>query len=134
MLYYYCSRAQNITAFLSVWSFFFFEPIKDYYNDLIDNDTTENVALSRFLVFFFFFLLNICLFLLPGCHRIFSSPLNHIYLHKQSSRQQRRNFIFRRQREISHSIVFPAAVSPAHPVPKVLHCLLSVAFSSQEKG
>ena len=54
MLYYYCSRAQNITAFLSVWSFFFFEPIKDYYNDLIDNDTTENVALSSFLVFFFF--------------------------------------------------------------------------------
>lgn len=58
MLYYYCSRAQNITAFLSVWSFFFFEPIKDYYNDLIDNDTTENVALSRFLVFFFFFFLT----------------------------------------------------------------------------
>ncbi|VTJ78778.1 Hypothetical predicted protein [Marmota monax] len=53
-----------------------------------------------------------------GCHRIFSSPLNHIYLHKQSSSQQRRNFFFRRQRDISHSIVVPAAVSPAHPVPK----------------
>ncbi|XP_059784079.1 methionine aminopeptidase 1D, mitochondrial isoform X1 [Balaenoptera ricei] len=55
---------------------------------------------------------------LTGCHRIFSSPLNHIYLHKQSSSQQRRNFFFRRQREISHSIVLPAAVSSAHPVPK----------------
>ncbi|KAB0402410.1 hypothetical protein E2I00_001711 [Balaenoptera physalus] len=53
-----------------------------------------------------------------SCHRIFSSPLNHIYLHKQSSSQQRRNFFFRRQREISHSIVLPAAVSSAHPVPK----------------
>ncbi|XP_015979347.2 methionine aminopeptidase 1D, mitochondrial isoform X1 [Rousettus aegyptiacus] len=53
-----------------------------------------------------------------GCHRIFSSPLNHIYSHKQSSSQQRRNFIFRRQRDISHSIVLPAAVSSAHPVPK----------------
>ncbi|XP_044789757.1 methionine aminopeptidase 1D, mitochondrial isoform X1 [Bubalus bubalis] len=53
-----------------------------------------------------------------GCHRIFSSPLNHIYLHTQSTSQQRRNFFFRRQREISHSIVLPAAVSSAHPVPK----------------
>lgn len=131
MLYYYCSRTQNVTAVLSVWSFSVFEPIKDYYNDLIDNDaTTENVALS----WFFFFWLNIRLFLLPGCHRIFSSPLNHIYLHTQSTSQQRRNFFFRRQREISHSIVLPAAVSSAHPVPKVLHCLLSVAFSSQDKG
>uniref|UniRef100_A0A8C5KGJ4 Methionine aminopeptidase n=1 Tax=Jaculus jaculus TaxID=51337 RepID=A0A8C5KGJ4_JACJA len=51
-------------------------------------------------------------------HGIFSSPLNHIYLHKQSSSQQRRNFFFRRQRDISHSVVSPAAVSPAHPVPK----------------
>ncbi|KAF3824376.1 hypothetical protein GH733_008661 [Mirounga leonina] len=53
-----------------------------------------------------------------GCHRIFSSPLSHIYLHKQSSSQQRRNFFFRRQREISHSVVLPAAVSSAHPVPE----------------
>ncbi|XP_006220544.2 LOW QUALITY PROTEIN: methionine aminopeptidase 1D, mitochondrial [Vicugna pacos] len=53
-----------------------------------------------------------------GCRRTLSSPLNHIYLHKQSSSQQRRNFFFWRQREISHSIVLPAAVSPAHPVPK----------------
>nr|XP_012317799.1 methionine aminopeptidase 1D, mitochondrial isoform X1 [Aotus nancymaae] len=53
-----------------------------------------------------------------GSHRIFSSPLHHIYLHKQSSSQQRRNFFFRRQRDISHSIVLPAAVSSAHPVPK----------------
>ncbi|XP_073663678.1 methionine aminopeptidase 1D, mitochondrial isoform X3 [Tursiops truncatus] len=58
------------------------------------------------------------LFVRRGCHRIFSSSLNHIYLHKQSSSQQRRNFFFRRQREISHSIVLPAAVSSAHPVPK----------------
>jgi len=53
-----------------------------------------------------------------GCHRIFSSPLSHIYLHKQSSSQQRRNFFFWRQREISHSVVLPAAVSSAHPVPE----------------
>ncbi|XP_029413143.1 methionine aminopeptidase 1D, mitochondrial isoform X4 [Nannospalax galili] len=53
-----------------------------------------------------------------GCHRIFSSPLSHIYLHKQSSSQQRRNFFSRRQRDVSHNIVLPAAVSPAHPVPK----------------
>nr|XP_055164135.1 methionine aminopeptidase 1D, mitochondrial isoform X1 [Nyctereutes procyonoides] len=53
-----------------------------------------------------------------SCHRIFSSPFNHIYLHKQPSGQQRRNFFFRRQREISHSIVLPAAVSSAHPVPE----------------
>ncbi|KAF5910720.1 hypothetical protein HPG69_004809, partial [Diceros bicornis minor] len=53
-----------------------------------------------------------------SCHRILSSPLDHICLHKQSSSQQRRNFFFQRQREISHSIVLPAAVSSAHPVPK----------------
>ncbi|XP_077010257.1 methionine aminopeptidase 1D, mitochondrial isoform X1 [Tamandua tetradactyla] len=58
------------------------------------------------------------LFLRRGCRRVFSSPLNHIYLHKQASSQQRRNFFFRRQRDISHSIVLPAAVSSAHPVPQ----------------
>ena len=59
MLYYYCSRTQNITAFLSVWSFFVFEPIKDYYNDLMDNDaTTENVAISTFCFCFVFFCLT----------------------------------------------------------------------------
>nr|XP_003406030.2 LOW QUALITY PROTEIN: methionine aminopeptidase 1D, mitochondrial [Loxodonta africana] len=61
---------------------------------------------------------GIHLLLSRGCHRIFSSALNHIYSHKQSGSQQRRNFFFRRQRDISHSIVLPAAVSPAHPVPK----------------
>nr|XP_002712334.1 methionine aminopeptidase 1D, mitochondrial isoform X1 [Oryctolagus cuniculus] len=58
------------------------------------------------------------LLLRRGCQRIFSSPLNHIYLHKQSSNQQRRNFFFRRQRTVSHSVVWPAVVSSAHPVPK----------------
>ncbi|XP_052582666.1 methionine aminopeptidase 1D, mitochondrial isoform X5 [Peromyscus californicus insignis] len=53
-----------------------------------------------------------------GCQRIFSSPLSPLYLHKRSGSQQRRNFFFWRQRDISHSIVSPAAVSPAHPVPK----------------
>ncbi|NP_001405451.1 methionine aminopeptidase 1D, mitochondrial isoform 2 precursor [Mus musculus] len=53
-----------------------------------------------------------------GCQRILSSPLNHIYLHKRSGSQQRRHFFFWRQRDISHSVVSPAAVSPAHPVPK----------------
>ncbi|EDL27089.1 methionine aminopeptidase-like 1, isoform CRA_d, partial [Mus musculus] len=52
------------------------------------------------------------------CQRILSSPLNHIYLHKRSGSQQRRHFFFWRQRDISHSVVSPAAVSPAHPVPK----------------
>ncbi|ERE71994.1 methionine aminopeptidase 1D [Cricetulus griseus] len=52
-----------------------------------------------------------------GCQRILSS-LNHLYLCKQSGSQQRRNFFFWRQRDVSHSIVSPAAVSPAHPVPK----------------
>ncbi|XP_055456378.1 methionine aminopeptidase 1D, mitochondrial isoform X2 [Psammomys obesus] len=53
-----------------------------------------------------------------GCQRIFSSPLSRIYLHKQLGSQRRRNFFFWRQRDISHSVVSPAAVSPAHPVPK----------------
>ncbi|XP_052038646.1 methionine aminopeptidase 1D, mitochondrial [Apodemus sylvaticus] len=53
-----------------------------------------------------------------GCQRILSSPLNHIYLHKRSGSQQRRHFFSWRQRDISHSVVSPAAVSPAHPVPK----------------
>ncbi|XP_032759367.1 methionine aminopeptidase 1D, mitochondrial isoform X2 [Rattus rattus] len=53
-----------------------------------------------------------------GCQRILSSPLHHIYLHKRAGSQQRRYF-FWRQRDISHSVVSPAAVSPAHPVPEV---------------
>nr|XP_020039508.1 methionine aminopeptidase 1D, mitochondrial isoform X1 [Castor canadensis] len=59
------------------------------------------------------------LLVLRGCHRIFFSPLNHVFLLNQSSSQQRRNFFFWRQRDISHSIVLPAAVSSAHPVPEV---------------
>ncbi|XP_054976179.1 methionine aminopeptidase 1D, mitochondrial isoform X1 [Sorex araneus] len=55
---------------------------------------------------------------LRGCQRIFCSPLNHIYLHKQPSSQQRRNFLFWRQRDVTHNIVLPAAVSSAHPVPQ----------------
>ncbi|XP_040827652.1 methionine aminopeptidase 1D, mitochondrial isoform X2 [Ochotona curzoniae] len=53
-----------------------------------------------------------------GCQRILSSALSPIYLYKQSRKQQRRHFIFRKQRNISHSIVSPAMVSSAHPVPE----------------
>ncbi|XP_072730353.1 methionine aminopeptidase 1D, mitochondrial isoform X2 [Ciconia boyciana] len=52
-----------------------------------------------------------------GCHVIFSS-CNPIYLHRQSSNQQRRCFFFQGQRNTVYSIVWPATVSPAHPVPK----------------
>eukprot|EP00075_Anas_platyrhynchos_P028408 XP_027317661.1 methionine aminopeptidase 1D, mitochondrial isoform X3 [Anas platyrhynchos] len=52
-----------------------------------------------------------------GCHRIFSS-CNRVYLHRQSSNQQRRCFFFQGQRNTAYSIVLPATVSPAHPVPK----------------
>ncbi|NXF33179.1 MAP12 aminopeptidase, partial [Nyctibius bracteatus] len=51
------------------------------------------------------------------CHVIFSSH-NHTYLHRQSSNQQRRCFFFQEQRNTAYSIVWPATVSPAHPVPK----------------
>uniref|UniRef100_A0A8D0H5R8 Methionine aminopeptidase n=1 Tax=Sphenodon punctatus TaxID=8508 RepID=A0A8D0H5R8_SPHPU len=53
-----------------------------------------------------------------GCHSVFSSPVNHIYLHKQSSIHQRRYFFFWRQGNTAHSIVWTATVSLAHPVPK----------------
>ncbi|XP_063115350.1 methionine aminopeptidase 1D, mitochondrial isoform X5 [Cavia porcellus] len=56
--------------------------------------------------------------IMKSYHSIFSSPFSHIYLHKESSSQQRRNFFFWRQRDTSHSIVLPAAVSSARPVPK----------------
>ncbi|XP_009572137.1 PREDICTED: methionine aminopeptidase 1D, mitochondrial, partial [Fulmarus glacialis] len=52
-----------------------------------------------------------------GCCIIFSS-CNRIYLHRQSSNQQRRCFFFQGQRNTAYSIVWPATVSPAHPVPK----------------
>ncbi|XP_053554413.1 methionine aminopeptidase 1D, mitochondrial isoform X2 [Bombina bombina] len=52
------------------------------------------------------------------CHTVFSAPINHIYLHRQLSIQQRRYFFFRRQRSTAYSIVWPATVSPAHPVPE----------------
>ncbi|KFQ73409.1 hypothetical protein N335_02767, partial [Phaethon lepturus] len=51
------------------------------------------------------------------CHVIFSS-CSRIYLHRQSSNQQRRCFFFQGQRNTACSIVWPATVSPAHPVPK----------------
>ncbi|KAM4697469.1 methionine aminopeptidase 1D, mitochondrial isoform 3-T3 [Rhinophrynus dorsalis] len=54
-----------------------------------------------------------------GCHRVLSSPVNHVYLHRQLSIQQRRYFFFRRQRSTAYSIVWPGTVSPAHPVPQV---------------
>ncbi|XP_027721493.1 methionine aminopeptidase 1D, mitochondrial isoform X2 [Vombatus ursinus] len=53
-----------------------------------------------------------------GCPRVFCSPVNPVYLHKQTSNQQRRYFFFQRQKCTSHRIVFPAAVSSAHPVPQ----------------
>ncbi|XP_062972466.1 methionine aminopeptidase 1D, mitochondrial isoform X3 [Elgaria multicarinata webbii] len=53
-----------------------------------------------------------------GRQLLFSSSVNHIYLHKQSSIHQRRYLFFRRQSNAPYSIVWPAMVSPAHPVPK----------------
>ncbi|KAJ7345644.1 hypothetical protein JRQ81_001594 [Phrynocephalus forsythii] len=52
-----------------------------------------------------------------GHHRHFSS-VDPIYLRKQSSSYQRRYFFFHRQGNAAYSIVRPAIVSPAHPVPK----------------
>nr|DBA19832.1 TPA: hypothetical protein GDO54_015602 [Pyxicephalus adspersus] len=54
-----------------------------------------------------------------GCQRVFSAPINHIFLHRQLSIQQRRCFFLRRQRSTAYSIVWPGTVSPAHPVPEV---------------
>lgn len=54
-----------------------------------------------------------------GCQSVFSAPINHIFLHRQLSIQQRRCFFLRRQRSTAYSIVWPGTVSPAHPVPEV---------------
>ncbi|NXC75257.1 MAP12 aminopeptidase, partial [Anhinga anhinga] len=51
------------------------------------------------------------------CHVILSS-CSRIYLHRQSSNQQRRCFFFQGKRNTAFSIVWPATVSPAHSVPK----------------
>ncbi|XP_067155163.1 methionine aminopeptidase 1D, mitochondrial [Apteryx mantelli] len=53
-----------------------------------------------------------------GCHRIFPSPLKLAYLRRQASNQQRRCFFSQGRRNAAYSIVWPATVSPAHPVPK----------------
>ncbi|XP_061464475.1 methionine aminopeptidase 1D, mitochondrial isoform X1 [Rhineura floridana] len=62
------------------------------------------------------------LLLFRGCatshQRLFSLSVDHIHLHKQSSILQRRYLFFQRQRNAAYSIVWPAMVSPAHPVPK----------------
>lgn len=57
---------------------------------------------------------------MTGYQRLLSSSVDHIYLHKLPSIQQRRSLFFRRQRNAAYSIVRPAMVSPAHPVPKVV--------------
>lgn len=54
---------------------------------------------------------------MTDCLRIFSS-CNRVYLHRQSSNQQRRCFFSQGQRNAVYSVVWPAMVSPAHPVPK----------------
>ncbi|XP_062820554.1 methionine aminopeptidase 1D, mitochondrial isoform X1 [Anolis carolinensis] len=53
-----------------------------------------------------------------GRLRLFFSSVDHIYLHKHSSVHQRRYLFFYRQRNAAYSVVWPAIVSPAHPVPK----------------
>uniref|UniRef100_A0ABM5ESL6 Methionine aminopeptidase 1D, mitochondrial isoform X2 n=1 Tax=Pogona vitticeps TaxID=103695 RepID=A0ABM5ESL6_9SAUR len=62
------------------------------------------------------------LVLLRGCvighRRRLSSSVDPIYLRKQSGSHQRRFLSFHRQRNAAYSIVWPAIVSPAHPVPK----------------
>ncbi|KAM8934083.1 methionine aminopeptidase 1D, mitochondrial [Pelodytes ibericus] len=75
--------------------------------------------LQQYLViFFFFFFSSLLAGYVTDCHRVFSPPINHIYLHRQLSIQQRRYFFFRRQRSTAYSIVCPGTVSPAHPVPE----------------
>ncbi|XP_019472746.1 methionine aminopeptidase 1D, mitochondrial [Meleagris gallopavo] len=51
------------------------------------------------------------------CLRIFSS-CHRVYLHRQSSNQQQRCFFSQGQINAVYSIVWPAMVSPAHPVPE----------------
>uniref|UniRef100_A0A5F8GZK0 Methionine aminopeptidase n=1 Tax=Monodelphis domestica TaxID=13616 RepID=A0A5F8GZK0_MONDO len=53
-----------------------------------------------------------------GCPRVFCSPVSPVYLHKQTSNQQRRYFFSQRQKRTTHRIVLPAAVSSAHLVPQ----------------
>ncbi|XP_030065393.1 methionine aminopeptidase 1D, mitochondrial isoform X1 [Microcaecilia unicolor] len=53
-----------------------------------------------------------------ACQRVFSSPINHICLNRHLGIQQRRYFFFQRQRSSTYSIVWPATVSLAHPVPE----------------
>uniref|UniRef100_G3WUS5 Methionine aminopeptidase n=1 Tax=Sarcophilus harrisii TaxID=9305 RepID=G3WUS5_SARHA len=55
---------------------------------------------------------------MTGYPKVFCSPVSPVYLHKQTSNQQRRYFFFQRQKYTSHRIVLPAAVSTAHPVPQ----------------
>ncbi|NXE46541.1 MAP12 aminopeptidase, partial [Casuarius casuarius] len=52
------------------------------------------------------------------CHRVFPSLHKLPYLHRRASSQQRRCFFSQGQRNAAYSIVWPATVSPAHPVPK----------------
>ncbi|XP_042303137.1 methionine aminopeptidase 1D, mitochondrial isoform X4 [Sceloporus undulatus] len=60
--------------------------------------------------------------LLKGCvtghQRLFFSSVDHIYLQKHPSVHQRRYLFFYRQRNTAYSVVWPAIVSPAHPVPE----------------
>ncbi|XP_068804711.1 methionine aminopeptidase 1D, mitochondrial isoform X3 [Struthio camelus] len=53
-----------------------------------------------------------------GCHRVCPSPRKLTYLHGQASNQQRGRFFSQGQGKAAYSIVWPATVSPAHPVPK----------------
>ncbi|XP_065607244.1 methionine aminopeptidase 1D, mitochondrial isoform X1 [Cyrtonyx montezumae] len=52
-----------------------------------------------------------------ACLRIFSTR-NRVSLRRQSSNQQQRCFFSQGQRNTAYSIVWPAVVSPAHPVPE----------------
>ncbi|KAF7248386.1 Methionine aminopeptidase 1D, mitochondrial, partial [Varanus komodoensis] len=55
---------------------------------------------------------------ITGHQLLYSSSVDCIYLPKQSSIHQRRHLFFQRQSNAPYSIVRPAMVSAAHPVPK----------------
>ncbi|KAK9410724.1 methionine aminopeptidase 1D mitochondrial [Crotalus adamanteus] len=51
-----------------------------------------------------------------GCQRVFYSSVNHIYLYRSSIHQRR--YLFCHRQKNAYQVVWPADVSPAHPVPK----------------
>ncbi|XP_069081437.1 methionine aminopeptidase 1D, mitochondrial isoform X1 [Pleurodeles waltl] len=55
---------------------------------------------------------------MTGCQKVVSSPANHLSVLGHQNIEQRRYLFFPRQRNAAYSIVYPATVSSAHPVPQ----------------